>query len=167
MRKIIMNKVIISVDPGASGSWAWQSLNGVVHVMNNGDTPRDILEQVRQMKDERDEDGSILTPDRFVCYMEDVGRGMPGQSSSATATFARHCGHLEMALMAEDIAIIKVLPTKWQKKLGIGKSTDYASKPAWKNAIKAKEQERHPTIKVTLKNADALGILDYALGVND
>lgn len=161
------DKIIIANDPGYLGSWAWRSLDGTVHVMNNGETPRDILEQVRTIRSETGRDGGKLPDECFVCYLEDVGKGVPGQSSSATAVFARHCGHLEMALMSENIAIIKTLPSKWQKKLGIGKSSNFASKNAWKNAIKAKEQERHPTIKVTLKNADALGMLDYALGVND
>lgn len=156
-------KVIVGIDPGLSGGIAWRGIDGKVHAVSMGDTPRDILEQIRTIMDERDIDGSIITFDRFVCYLEDVGRGIPGQSSSATATFARHIGNLEAFLMAEDMPVVKVLPTKWQHSLGIGKAKDCPSKSAWKNKVKGRMQERFPSIKVTLKNADALGILCYAI----
>ena len=156
-------KVIVGIDPGLSGGIAWRGIDGKVHAVSMGDTPRDILEQIRTIMDERDSDGGIIPFDRFVCYIEDVGRGMPGQSSVATATFARHVGNLEAFLMAEDISIVKVLPTKWQPSLGIGKAKDCKSKTEWKNMVKGRMQERFPTIKVTLKTADALGILCYAV----
>lgn len=158
--------IIIAIDPGMAGGFAWKDYNGVIHVANMGETPRDILDQIRDIKDECDEYGNMLTPDKFICYLEDVGKGRGGESMSAMCSFARHNGNLEAFLMAEDIAVVKVLPQKWQKTLGIGKANECATKSAWKNKIKAKEQERHPLIKVTLKNADALGILDYALGIN-
>lgn len=157
------DKVIIAVDPGCNGGWAWKDVDGIVHAAPMGETARDILEQIRSMEDACDKDGNILAPDRFVCYMEDVGRGMPGQSSVATATFARHVGNLEAFLMAEDISIVKVLPTRWQPSLGIGKAKDCKSKTEWKNMVKGRMQEMFPTIKVTLKTADALGILCYAV----
>lgn len=156
-----MEKVIIAIDPGASGAIAWRDGKGVRHVTNMPDTPRGILEQIRGIEDEVDDDGIIRPLSDYECYLEDVGKGMPGQSSSATASFARHNGHLEMALIAEGIRIIKVLPQKWEKTLGIGKSSDCPTKADWKRKLKQKAEELYPQFKVTLKNADALLILEY------
>lgn len=150
-----MCKVIIAIDPGASGAIAWRDAeDGSKHVVNMPDTPKGILEQLRQIED----DNNLL---ECVCYLEDVGHGIPNQSSSATAKFARHNGHLEMALMAEGIKTIKVTPQKWEKIFGLGKSTDH-DKAEWKRRLKQKAEELYPDKKVTLKNADALLILDYA-----
>lgn len=92
--------------------------------------------------------------------MEAVGYGMPGQSSKATATFARHNGHLEMALLACGIPTIMVTPTKWQKHFNLG-SKKGESKTSHKNRIKAFAQTRFPKQKVTLWAADALAIASY------
>ena len=157
-----MKRIIISCDPGAHGAMAWRDGNGTRHVRKMPDTPRGILELIREIEDEVDEQGVILPSTSFVCYLEDVGHGISGQSSSATANFARHNGHLEMALIAEDIRIEKVLPQRWMKTLGIGRSTDCASKREWKNKLKRKAEELYPQFKVTLDTCDALLILDYA-----
>lgn len=153
------SSVIMGVDPGAAGAVAWIDSDGKKHVENMPDTARGILDLFRQIFED------VPFPDCVdnVCYLEDVGKGLPGQSSSATAVFARHNGHLEMALMALDVKIVKVLPQKWQKTMGIGKSTDCATKQEWKRKLKAKAEEMYPMFKVTLKNADALLILDYGI----
>ncbi len=145
-----MRGYIIGVDPGALGGIAvLDGTNGeVVECVKMPSTPMDILSYLRNW------DSSS------VCYLEDVGMGMPGQSSKATATFARHNGHLEMALLALGISTIKVTPQKWQKALGLsGKKGE--SKQSHKNRIKAKMQSRHPSVKMTLWAADALAIASY------
>lgn len=151
-----MQKLIIAIDPGKNGGISWIDTKGEVHAENMGDTPMDILEQIRRIK-------SSAEGSDCVCYLENVGRGRADENVSALCSFARHCGNLEAFLLAEGIPIIQVLPQKWQKSLEIGKSTDCASKTIWKNKIKAKVQERHPKLKITLKTADAIGILDYAI----
>ena len=99
--------------------------------------------------------------------LEDVGHGMPGQSSKATAVFARHNGHLEMALYALGIRTVKVTPQKWQKSYSnsLGKSKD-CEKKEWKNKLKGLAQQMFPTEKVTLKNADAMLIACYGSTMN-
>lgn len=159
-----MDKIIIGIDPGAnSGAIAWRDGNGTSHVRNMPETPRGIVDLIREIEDEVDDNGIIRPSTDFVCYLEDVGKGVPGQSSSATAKFARHNGHLEMALICEGIKIEKVLPQKWMSGLGIGKSKDCASKTEWKNRLKQKAEELYPQFKVTLKNSDALLILHHAI----
>ena len=145
-----MRGYIIGIDPGALGGIA--VLDGtsgeLVECAKMPSTPMDILNYLKEWNG------------CSVCYLEDVGNGMPGQSSKATATFARHNGHLEMALLALGISTVKVTPAKWQKALGLsGKKGE--SKQSHKNRIKAKMQLSFPKFKMTLWAADALAIASY------
>ena len=145
-----MRGYIIGIDPGNSGGIA--ILDGesgaLLECEKMPTTPMDILNYLKEWNG------------CSVCYLEDVGTGMPGQSSKATATFARHNGHLEMALLASGISTVKVTPAKWQKTLGLsGKKVE--SKTSHKNRIKAWAQQRFPQQKVTLWAADALAIASY------
>lgn len=145
-----MSKAILAIDPGQKGAFAWIGTDGVCHFENMPGTPYEILELVRRVKAE-----SAVE----VCYLEDVGYGMPGQSSSATAKFARHNGHLEMALMAEGIRIVRLTPQKWERSLGFGLSKGF-TKVEWKRKLKQRSQELYPQFKVTLTNSDALLLLE-------
>jgi len=145
---------VIGIDPGFLGGIAvMDGAHKVVEVVNMPETPMDILDFL-----------SKYDPEETVVYLEDVGKGMPGQSSSATAKFARHCGHLEMALLALGLPTVKATPQKWLKTYQLGKSGDY-SKTEWKNRLKAKAQELFPNLgkKVTLKTADSLLIALYGV----
>lgn len=148
-------KVIIGIDPGSNGGIAVLDMEGnVVFVRKMPDTPQDILECLRKFA------GTELFNSEAICYLEKVGMGMPGQSSKATATFARHCGHLEMALLALGIKTNDVTPNKWEKSYQLGKSSD-SSKTEWKNKLKAKAQQLFPKEKVTLAICDALLLAEY------
>ena len=153
-----MNKEIIyiGIDPGASGGIAILNQDGSVkEVVAMPDTPRDIYEFLFSYKEDS------------RCVLEDVGHGMPGQSSKATATFARHNGHLEMALLALGIPTEKVTPQKWIKVYQLKKKKEQ-DKNEWKNVLKAKAQSLFPQLgkKVTLKTCDALLIAEYARRTN-
>ena len=142
----------IGIDPGASGGIAVLDEDGAVKdVRNMPDTPADILEYFKAYQ---------AFP--CVCVLEDVGQGMPGQSSSATAKFARHNGHLEMALLALGIKTVKARPQKWEKVYALGKSTAF-EKAEWKRKLKERAQQLFPQLgkKVTLKTCDALLIAEY------
>lgn len=153
-----MNKEIIyiGIDPGLSGGIAILNQDGSVKdVVAMPDTPRDIYEFLLSYKEDS------------RCVLEDVGHGMPGQSSKATATFARHNGHLEMALLALGIPTEKVTPQKWIKVYQLKKKKEQ-DKNEWKNVLKAKAQSLFPQLgkKVTLKTCDALLIAEYARRTN-
>lgn len=142
----------LGIDPGASGGMAvLDESGGVVEVSKMPDTILGILAAIEKWKDED-----------VVCVLEDVGRGMPGQSSKATATFARHNGHLEMALLASRIRTYKVTPQKWEKTYQLGKSGGM-DKAAWKRKLKEKAQQLFPSLgkKITLATCDALLIAEY------
>ena len=146
-----MRGYIIGIDPGQSGGIA--ILDGesgaLTECVKMPSTPMDILNYLKEWNG------------CSVCYLEDVGNGMPGQSSKATATFARHNGHLEMALLALGISTVKVTPAKWQKALGLsGKQGE--SKTSHKHRIKAWSQQRFPQQKkITLAVSDAIAIAVY------
>lgn len=148
-------KKVIGIDPGLSGGIAVLDMDGgVIDVRKMPPTPQDILDYLRGHC------GTTLFSNDVVCYLEKVGMGMPGQSSKATATFARHNGHLEMALLSLGIRTNDVTPNKWEKYYQLGKSTG-CSKTDWKNKLKAKAQQLFPKEKVTLAVSDALLIAEY------
>jgi len=147
-----MRRRVIGIDPGLSGGIAVLEPDGsVVEAVKMPGTMMDIYNFLKGYS------GS-----GYVCYMEQVGHGMPGQSSKATATFARHCGHLDMALLALGIATNTVTPNKWEKSYQLGRSKEY-SKTEWKNRLKAKAQQMFPSIgkKITLSTCDALLLAEY------
>lgn len=99
---------------------------------------------------------------KLTVIIEDVGQGIPAQSSKATATFARHNGWLEMALYALALRTEKVKPQKWQKKFSNQVSRPKGMPEAeWKNMLKSLAQRLYPQVKVTLPKADALLLAEY------
>jgi hypothetical protein len=140
----------IGVDPGKAGGIAVLNHDGdVIELISMPETPEDIRDFFRKY--------SSLSS---VCIMEDVGYGLPGQSSKATATFARHNGHLDMAILCAEIPKHSPTPQKWMKGYSLGKSSSY-TKTEWKNRLKAKAQQLFPKEKITLKTSDALLIAYY------
>lgn len=151
-----MSEYVIGIDPGLSGGIVCLGAGGgVVEVRKMPSTPYDILECLRRFSP-----SGGLFGGSCVCYLEKVGTGLPGQSSKATATFARHNGHLEMALLSLGIKTVEVTPQKWQKHYQLGRSADF-SKAEWKNRLKSCAQQLFPRERVTLAVADALLIAEY------
>ena len=150
-----MDKIYIGIDPGSNGGIAVSDmLEGELEVIKMPPTFPDIYNTLKEkMKDGRE----------CVAVLEDVGQGIPGQSSASTAKFARHIGNLEMALYALGIRTELVKPQKWMKTYSntIGSSRG-KTKGQWKNALKGEAQRLFPFEKVTMWNADALLILEYA-----
>ena len=158
-------KLRIGIDPGAGGAIAYRYGDDLVCTMNMPDTITDLWDEL-----------DALSNDEYnmMCALERVGSYVSGNSGPSAAKFARHCGNLEMALVGTKIPYVEVLPLKWQTEI-IGKP-NYPKIPKdapnrkkilsdrkrdRKNKIKQTMQSLYPHIKVTLKNADALGILTY------
>jgi hypothetical protein len=140
---------ILAIDPGASGGLAWLA-DGIVTAspMPEGMTAQvDLLLSL-----------SAEYCDKLTAIIENVGHYMPGNSGPAAATFARHCGHLEAALYCLGVPMEKpVAPQTWQKALGPF-DKDKATR---KKQIKEAMARKYPHLSVTLKTADALGILTW------
>lgn len=146
-------KTRIAIDPGQSGAIVSMTVDGL-RVEKMPETPTDLLDLLEDMtlQDEKLDD--------LHAVIENVGGYRPGNSGPAACKFARHCGHLDMALIAAEIPHERVAPSVWMK--GVLKTVP-SEKAARKAAIKAEMQRRYPKVKVTLWNADALGMLTYLL----
>ena len=149
-----MKQLQVGVDPGASGAIVWRLSDDppdVIHVHPMPKTPRDIFDLVGEIQSESG------NTDCAVGYMENVGGYRPGNSGPASVKFARHCGHLDMALAGKGLSTKLVAPNVWMKKFLCGNVPK--DKGARKNAIKWKVQQLYPAIRVTLWNADAIALL--------
>ena len=152
------DKVIVGVDPGAKGGIAVLDGNRLT-TYSMPETYPDIYAHFHAIREE-------FSPRDVTCVIERVGLGLPGQSSKATATFARHNGHLEMALYALGIQTEEVTPQKWQKfysnSIGTAKGL---TKTEWKNKLKGLAQRLYPREKVTLNTADAILLAHYGKSI--
>jgi hypothetical protein len=146
-----MTETIIAVDPGMSGGVAVLYPDGKVAAEDMPSTMADVW----VLFDNLAFNGNL--PIRAV--LENAGGYMPGNSGPASAKFARHCGNVEMALFAAHIPTETVAPGVWMRGIGVPKLKDKKDRKNW---IKDYVQRRFPALKVTLKTADALGILVWA-----
>lgn len=142
---------ILTIDPGASsGGIAYMASDGRVHAIPMPATMTEQIDAIRHI---------AATNPGIMAVLEKVGFHRPGNSAVSTAKFARHCGHLEAALYSVGVPFEEIAPTVWMKTLGALP----ADKTARKNAIKEQVARRFPHLDVTLKTADALGMLVWAI----
>jgi hypothetical protein len=143
--------VIIAIDPGKSGGFAYGAASAGPTLRNMPDTLGDLVELFRQF------------PQPAVVYMEKVGgyAGGAGAPGSAMFNFGRGVGHLEAIAYTLGFEVRLVAPQKWQKALSLGNSNGM-TKTEWKNKLKNAAQQLHPSCKVTLATADALLIYHAA-----
>lgn len=156
-------KTIVAIDPGMSGGVAvWWG--GRVECWPMPETQGDLLERLREIHKAALLEGELLGASELACVLEDVG-GFVGkaQPGSAMFRFGEHCGFIKGVVQTLGIRLVLVRPQVWQKGFGLGTASSCASKTEWKNKLKAEAQRRFPHLNVTLKTADALLMLDYAL----
>ena len=138
---------IICIDPGAGGAIAYRSSTGQIDTEPMPEGMTAICDRIRDYA-EAGYDKAIV---------ERVGGYRPGNSGPAAAKFARHCGWLDVALYMNKIAIHKnPTPQQWMKLMGVPKFEKVMDRKRW---IKEWVQRRLPRVGVTLKTADALGML--------
>ena len=80
--------------------------------------------------------------------------------------FGHNCGFVRGAAMGLGFRVELVRPQKWQKHFSLGTIKDAGGKGPWKRKLKEEAQRRFPTAEITLKTADAVLILDWALNAN-
>ncbi len=139
-------KAVISIDPGRSGGIAWRDQDGVTHAEVMPQTFPEIADRLLELR-------VALSGPR--CVLEKVGMHRVGNNASASAKFARHCGHLEAILYTLSIPTTQITPQAWMKKMG----SLPKDKKDRKNKIKEIAATQYPHLKVTLKTSDALAIL--------
>jgi hypothetical protein len=143
-------KPLIAIDPGIAGGVVWTDRDGLIHAESMPDGMTAQADRLRSLAVELP--GAVAVIEKVGCYM-------PGNAGPATATFARHCGHLEAILYMLGIPTTAVAPGVWQRALGAFPK----EKPERKRAIRELMARVFPTLTVTLKTADALGILCWAM----
>lgn len=141
---------VLAIDPGKNGALVWGGIDW--HVSDVEKMPATEGDCVDLLRTVTAENGA------GVCYIEKVGGFIHGKKlpGSSMFNFGHGRGVLVGALMAFGWRVIEVTPQKWQGWLGVGKVGGD------KNKLKAEAQRRFPEWEVTLANADALLIFDYA-----
>lgn len=155
--------MIIAIDPGANGA--------IVHEIT-GACRDDTATIVVPMPATR---GDAITLARGLCfneagasvvYIEKIAGFIPGGGAGQMFHFGVNVERIGCAFQSAGARIVEVPPKTWQKALGLGGSEKIKDKAKakrdWKNKLKAEAQRRFPGIKVTLANADALLIFEYA-----
>jgi len=139
-------KPVLAIDPGCDGGLAWTTSDGTTHAER---MPEGMTAQVDRIRE-------IMIECPGICaLLEKVGGYVPGNSGPAAATFARHVGNIEAALYALCIPTQAVAPTVWQRAHG----SLPKEKADRKRTIRETMARSFPHLNVTLKTADALGML--------
>lgn len=149
-----MSTLLLAIDPGASGAIAvkWPGKPILAYPMPDDN---DLVEMMGAYQGACLLDGTDL-----VAYLEEVGGyiGKP-QPGSSMFKFGSGYGFIRGVLAANRIKTVLVRPQTWQKGVSGVQST---KGPERKRALKEAAARLYPNIKVTLTNADALLIADYA-----
>ena len=139
--------MIIAIDPGVGGGIACRDSDKRIWA---DPMPEGMTEIYDYFKN--------LTEGMCQAILEMPSGYMPGNSGKTAIVMFRNIGHIEMALYALGISVETVSPQKWMKPLNLPK--EYGER---KKAIREKMQRQFPSLKVTLKTADALGLLVWYL----
>lgn len=144
--------IILGIDPGASGGLAWRDTEGNFHSSPMPPTEDGVLDLLVS-----------IHPNEVV--MEKVGGFIAGQSlpSSAAFNFGMGFGFLKGVIMTLCCRLRLVTPQQWQKTLHLGSRPKEMSKADWKRKLQAEARRLYPSLKPTLKTADAVLILEFAL----
>lgn len=147
--------ILLAIDPGAKGAYAVQSDEAVGVYSFSSES--DFCEGMQWLAEKARERGEGIT-----CYLEQVG-GYVGQAQpgSAMFKFGRNFGFILGVCQALGMRIELVRPQVWQKCYPT-KTTKTANGAQHKRELKDHAARLYPGKRVTLGNADALLILDYA-----
>ena len=158
----------IAVDPGASGAIVYRLEGPRLEVVKMPDTVHDIVHVLQNVR------GYGLYKARL--FMENVGFYRPTDGGRSATKFSRHVGNLEGVAAALELPVEWIQPSTWEHWLigpprypKIPKTWDdkrrrrvqATRKRERKNKIKARVQELHPELRITLQTADAVGIWEY------
>ena len=137
-------RLYVGIDPGVSGGLAAITAAGDVAYLAALEklTERDVYDALAGLA------GNARAVLEFV-------RSSPQMGVTSAFTFGRSYGSLRMALVAAGIPFDEVTPVRWQ--------TAMSCRTGGVKAVsKARAQELFPAVRVTLWNADALLLAEYA-----
>lgn len=167
--------LIIAVDPGKSGAIATWEHGSLIYVDHMPLTETDLWDYFRCLSMF---DGQRRTA--ITCICERITGHRAGNAASTSVTLAMNAGACRMACIGNEIPLNPpegVMPAVWMEKVVPGRPKgrklakgekrttreEYELKKARKQYIRDAMQKLYPHLKVTLVNADALGILTYEL----
>lgn len=169
-------KIIIAIDPGASGGISVLTTDGVAQCWNMPETDKDVLDLLKPHCNMNGEPQSSVR-----CFVEKVsGFAGSGQPGSSMFRFGEGFGAIKGFLMALEVPFEEVTPQRWMKALALGTAgakakpdklklkddstrkeelsrvskINYAITRDWKNKLKNHAQQLYPSLKVTLSTAD-------------
>lgn len=176
--------IFIGIDPGASGGIATQ-MNRVTDAIAMPDTDTGIIDHFKSIQEI-----SITTNTPVVVLIEKV-TGFIGFRKKIINIVCPHCLKLvpyeekqsdpasRMFNFGDGYGYIRgvcrtlnfrwetpIPPKSWQLAYGLKKNYGM-SQTKWKNILKDKAKALFPNLKVTLKTADALIILDFLTRIRD
>ena len=151
-----MKPLLITIDPGLSGGFAFFAAGSVV-AFPMPETNGDILAEIRTLKRRADAEQQ-----QCVAYLELVPTGMPNRGASMSK-LNKNASFIEGVIMSHDIRLILIRPAEWQSFFNLGKRSSCKNDYQWKKKLRGEAQRRFPQIKVTDETADALLIMEYAL----
>lgn len=138
--------MLIAIDPGVSGGIAHEH-DGKVLVQPMPETLHDLIEAL-----------SLLCSPGCTVFLEELPKFAGKMSASSMGTMFKNYGRVEGALAVFNVRIEYLPPKKWQAALGLGEKKNHGDR--WKAHLKARAQALYPQLKVTLKTADALLLLE-------
>jgi hypothetical protein len=150
----VHDKLTIAIDPGRNGAVVME-YKGKITSYNMPETAKDIDTLLRSLF----ELGRNQT--HKVVYMEEPYGYIGPKPGKGVFAFGRHVGNIEMSVLCRNVRLVLVKPQTWMTRLKVG-SRDKKSMKDWKNKLKARAQALYPSVEVTLKNSDALLILEYS-----
>lgn len=150
-----MSKITLSIDPGASGGYAYKHSDSPLVVAESlPDNDADLVALLAELRGQADQ---------IELSIEDVASfGGPAIAAAMSKLFG-HKRFIEGAAVALGFRVVNVSPQKWQKHFSLGKKKDCSSAGEWKRKLKSEAQKRFPGIRVTLSTSDALLILEHAM----
>lgn len=153
----------LGCDPGWSGSFVLIKTGSVyVGEVDGNGTELELLNKLR----------NLIKPCQSLHGVIEKVNGFMGNAGSTGASgfkFGTSFGRNLMALAALGISFQEVAPQTWQKRMGIppkqrktkGQSGEKSEK--FKKRLQGIAQRLYPSIEVSLRNADALLMAEYAL----
>jgi len=141
-----------SIDPGASGGIAYYA-DGWASCDAMPETVVDLADKLR----------ALLLAGHRTCILEEIPLHA-GPNAAAMIKLGIRYGECRGILAALGIKVVTLPPKKWQAALGLGVKATHGTR--WKAHLKEKSQAFFPHLKVTLKVADALLILEAAKRLN-
>lgn len=146
---------VLTIDPGKSGGMVfWHRRSTVVRAFNMPADEAAVAELIKSQA------AAAWSSSQLVAVVEHVSV-MPGQGVASSGKFMRHYGTLRGILAALNVPTLYVVPTKWQRDLGIPPRGD-KKKSEHKNLLLARAMKQYPKVNANLKTADALLLLTYA-----